>query len=235
MLHHKWLDRVPRAVQQDLIAYPLQMQSFASVNPKLPVHPSPSSSPLATTSLWVSFLCKGSFVPYSRFQICDILWDLSFWLTSLSMRVSSSIHRIHIGHLLNVLSYFHFFPVPSRKIPLDYLFFQLGSHCFPPICWLCAAVTSLTCISIRFCIAACFSLSSLGGSSPCLFSVLDLCPFILAGLVPFAPCIVSSLGLCSSGITLFSHGSLFDPGFVSFPSWWCVQRAEAKVRALACA
>ena len=30
-LHHKWLDVVPSATQQDLIAYPFQRQSFASV------------------------------------------------------------------------------------------------------------------------------------------------------------------------------------------------------------
>ena len=39
MLHHKWLDIVPSAIQQDLIAYPLQMQEFASINPGFPVHP----------------------------------------------------------------------------------------------------------------------------------------------------------------------------------------------------
>ena len=38
MLHHKWLDIVPNAEQQDLIAYPTQKQEFASINPKLPVH-----------------------------------------------------------------------------------------------------------------------------------------------------------------------------------------------------
>ena len=51
MFHHKWLDTAPCAIQQDLIAYPLQMQKFASTNPKVPVHPTPSPSPLATTSL----------------------------------------------------------------------------------------------------------------------------------------------------------------------------------------
>ena len=30
MFHHKWLDRVPCTLQQDLIVYPLQMQSFTS-------------------------------------------------------------------------------------------------------------------------------------------------------------------------------------------------------------
>ena len=33
-LHHKWLDRVPSAIQQDLIAYPFQMQWFASLSPR---------------------------------------------------------------------------------------------------------------------------------------------------------------------------------------------------------
>ena len=71
MLHHKWLDIVPSATQQDLIANPFQRQEFASVNPKLPIHPTPS--PLATqvysSSPWFSFPWKGSFVPYIRFQI----------------------------------------------------------------------------------------------------------------------------------------------------------------------
>ena len=39
MFHYKWLDTVPCTAQQDLIAYPLQMQQFASNNPQLPVHP----------------------------------------------------------------------------------------------------------------------------------------------------------------------------------------------------
>ena len=43
-----------RAIQQDLIAYLFQMQSFASTNPKLQHAPStPSHSPLATTSILV--------------------------------------------------------------------------------------------------------------------------------------------------------------------------------------
>ena len=50
--HHKGLDIVPCAVQQDLIAYPLPMQEFASTIPKLLVHPSSSTFPLATTRLF---------------------------------------------------------------------------------------------------------------------------------------------------------------------------------------
>ena len=43
-LHHKWLDVVLHATQQDLIANPFQMQYFASVNPKLLIHSTPSPS-----------------------------------------------------------------------------------------------------------------------------------------------------------------------------------------------
>ena len=58
MLHCKWLDIVPRAIQMDIVAYPFQRQEFASINPKFPAHPTLSSSPLATTSLkfWKVFI-----------------------------------------------------------------------------------------------------------------------------------------------------------------------------------
>ena len=46
MLHHKWPDTVPSATQQDLIANQFQRQQSASINPKLPIHPTPSPSPL---------------------------------------------------------------------------------------------------------------------------------------------------------------------------------------------
>jgi len=52
MLHHKWPDIVPSAIQQDPIAYPFQKQQFASINPKFPVPPTPSASLLAITSLF---------------------------------------------------------------------------------------------------------------------------------------------------------------------------------------
>ena len=42
MFHHKWLDIAPCAIQQNLIAYPLQIQSFESTKPKLPVYPTSS-------------------------------------------------------------------------------------------------------------------------------------------------------------------------------------------------
>ena len=40
------LDRGPCAGQQDVMAYLLSASQFASTNPKLPVHPTPSSLPL---------------------------------------------------------------------------------------------------------------------------------------------------------------------------------------------
>ena len=46
MFYQAWLDRVPCAKQQDLIAYPLQMQKFALLNPRLQVCPTPHPSPL---------------------------------------------------------------------------------------------------------------------------------------------------------------------------------------------
>ena len=67
IFHHKRLDIVPCAIQQDLIAYPCQIQQFASINPRLPVHltPSPSFSALATTCLFfksMSFFSVESFI-----------------------------------------------------------------------------------------------------------------------------------------------------------------------------
>ena len=56
MLHHKWLDIVLCAIQQDLVAYPFQRQLFASINPKFPVDPTSSPSLLATTSLFSMFM-----------------------------------------------------------------------------------------------------------------------------------------------------------------------------------
>ena len=83
ILHHKGLDIIPSATQQDLIANPFQRQYSASINPKLPNHPTPSPSTLATTSLlsksmiffsverFLSALC---YIP----DISDIIWYLSF-------------------------------------------------------------------------------------------------------------------------------------------------------------
>ena len=66
MLPCKYLDRVLNATQQDLIVIPFQDQQFASINPKLPILPTPSPSPWAIGSLFSksmiffsveSFLC----------------------------------------------------------------------------------------------------------------------------------------------------------------------------------
>ena len=65
ILHHNWLDLVPCVLQQDLIAYLLQMQQFVSINPRLPVRPTPSPSPLATPSLFSKSL---SFFSVERFS-----------------------------------------------------------------------------------------------------------------------------------------------------------------------
>ena len=67
MLHHKWLDIVPSATQQDLTANPFQRQ-FASTNAKLPNYPTPSPSPLATTRLFSKSMI---FFSVERF-ICAI-------------------------------------------------------------------------------------------------------------------------------------------------------------------
>ena len=45
MLHHKWLDVVLSATQQDLIANPFQKLESACINPELPIHLTPSPSP----------------------------------------------------------------------------------------------------------------------------------------------------------------------------------------------
>ena len=64
MFHHKRLGIVPCAIQQNLIAYLLQMQEFVSTKPKLLAIYSPP--PLATTSL---FSMSMSFFSVERF-IC---------------------------------------------------------------------------------------------------------------------------------------------------------------------
>ena len=85
MFHHMCLDIVPGAIQQDLTAYPLQMQQFTSINPRLQVHPTPSPYPLATTSLFsksVHFFSVERFIKYkfiagsvirNQIQLCHII------------------------------------------------------------------------------------------------------------------------------------------------------------------
>ena len=104
VLHHKWLDRVPSATQRDPIANPYRRQLSASIYPKFPVLPLLPLPPLATTSLFTifssvqRFICALYWIP----DISDIVWYLSysFWLTSLRMRISSSIHVAANGIIL---------------------------------------------------------------------------------------------------------------------------------------
>ena len=84
MLHHKWRDRVPRAAQQDPITYPLQRQQSASIDPNSQSIPLPAPPPrqpqVCSPRLWVSFLGKGSLVPYIRFQIDVVACGVHFFL-----------------------------------------------------------------------------------------------------------------------------------------------------------
>ena len=96
LLQHEYLDIVLNAIQQDLLVNLFQV---VSDNPKLPMPPTPSPSHQATTGLFSKsmiffseemFICAGYQIP----AISDIIWylSLSFWLISLRMRFSSSIH-----------------------------------------------------------------------------------------------------------------------------------------------
>ena len=58
----------PSATQQDLIAYAFQRQFLASIKPRFPIHPTPPSPPLATTSLLSKSM---SFFSVERF-ICAV-------------------------------------------------------------------------------------------------------------------------------------------------------------------
>ena len=73
IFHHKWLDIVPCAIQQILLFIHskcdnLHLLTPSSQNIPLPPHP-PRQPQVCSPSPWVSFLWKGSFVPYIRFQI----------------------------------------------------------------------------------------------------------------------------------------------------------------------
>ena len=67
VLHHKWLALVPRAIQQDLMAYPLQMQEFASTNPNLqsipPRLPPPRKPQVCSPSLCRNTTSKSGSSP----------------------------------------------------------------------------------------------------------------------------------------------------------------------------
>ena len=83
MFHHKCSEIVPWVIQQNFIAYPFQMQQFASTNPTLSVHPTPSPSPLATNlfsmSMSLFFSVDRSICDvYQIADISDIIQYLSF-------------------------------------------------------------------------------------------------------------------------------------------------------------
>ena len=71
---------VPCAVHQALIAHPLQMQEFSSTNLRFPIHPSPSPSPLANTSLsYMSMI----FSVLSIDHLCHNLDSTNKWYHSI--------------------------------------------------------------------------------------------------------------------------------------------------------
>ena len=107
MLHHKWLDIVNSDIQQDLIAYPFQMQAFASINSIFRVHPTPSPCPLGShrSVLHIhGFLCCGKVhlchILDSRYKWYHMAFVFHFWLTLLSMRATSSNHAAANGIIL---------------------------------------------------------------------------------------------------------------------------------------
>ena len=96
LLQYEYLDIVLNATQQDLLVNLFQV---VSDKPKLLIPPTPSLSYQAATSLFsksMIFFSEEMFI-FAEYQIpviSDIIWylSLSFWLISLRMRFSSSIH-----------------------------------------------------------------------------------------------------------------------------------------------
>ena len=90
MFHRKWLDIVPRAVQQDLIAYPLQMQWFASANPdtqSVPLPP-PWQPQVWSPSPWVCFFSV------HRFILCHILDSRYVMMYGICLSLSDLLHLV---------------------------------------------------------------------------------------------------------------------------------------------
>ena len=72
VFHRKWLDTVSCAIQQDLIAYPLRMQSITPTSQSITLSPPPPWQPqVCSQSPWVSFLWKG--------HLCHILDSRYEW------------------------------------------------------------------------------------------------------------------------------------------------------------
>ena len=85
MLYHKWLDIVLSAVEHVLLLFHFKGNSFHLLTTDCQSIPLPPAwqPQVCSPCPWISFLWKCLFVPYIRFQICDIIWYLSlfFWLT----------------------------------------------------------------------------------------------------------------------------------------------------------
>ena len=78
MLHHMWLDIVPSAIQNDLMAYPFQTQEFASINTKFPIHATPSPLPLLLCN-HKSVLHVHDFLFCGKIHLCIMLDFIRKW------------------------------------------------------------------------------------------------------------------------------------------------------------
>ena len=114
MFHHKWLDIIPCAIQQDLIAYPLQMSLFASTNPKLTIHPTSSRLPLGSHKF---VLLVQEFVSFHLCLILDSRYVISY---GIGLFLSDLLHLLWealVAFILFKMSLFHCFLCLS-SIPL---------------------------------------------------------------------------------------------------------------------
>ena len=125
MFHQNWLHIVPCAKYNRILLFihskcnSLLLLTPVSQSIPLPPPP-PQQAQVCSPSPWISFLWKCSFMPYSRFQVCDIMWyvSFSFWLTVLvwkslvpSMLLQMTlfcsfygwvvVYCVYIPHLLN--------------------------------------------------------------------------------------------------------------------------------------
>ena len=71
MVYHRILNIVPCAIQWDLVVNSIYIEWFASANPKLPILPFPTASPLSTASL--SSVSMSLFLFQGYVDLCCIL------------------------------------------------------------------------------------------------------------------------------------------------------------------
>ena len=123
MFHHKWLDIFPCAIQQISLLIHSKCNSLHLLTPNSQSIPLPLPPPwqlqVCSPCPWVCFCSVDKFI-CARYYVAGVsnnIWYLSFsfWLTSLSLRVSSSInvaangifkgwvvfHCMYVPHLLN--------------------------------------------------------------------------------------------------------------------------------------